>query len=197
MTSQKQKSPGSRKLSIKHRTFCRLYVWNSFNASKAAKLAGYSNRSARTIASKLLRKDNIRQEIKRLITIREKKLNITDQNIIEELAICAFSDPRDYYDDDGKLLPIQELSEMAAKALSEFTVKEGKDSGTVTKIKINNKLKALETLARIHNMFYNDQDPNIGMRERVIYYPVKVAEGSPVDLSSHVTKPPAKKKDQS
>jgi len=197
MTSKKQNNTDSGKLSFKNITFCRLYVWNNFNASKAAKLAGYSNGNATSYGSELLRKPHICAEIKRLIAIREKALGVTDQRIIEELAICAFSDPRDYYDDEGELLPIQQLSEAAAKALSEFTVKEGKDSGTVTKIKINNKLKALETLARIHNMFYNDQDPNIGMRERVIYYPVKVAEGSPVDLSSHVTKPPAKKKDQS
>ena len=102
--------------------------------------------------------------------------------------MSAFSDPRDYYDNDGKLIPIRKLSENAAKALSEFTVKEGKDGTTVTKIKRENKLKALETLARIRTMF-KDDDQSVGMRDRIIYYPVKVSEGAPVDLSARISKP--------
>lgn len=182
--------------SNKQKLFAKYYVWNNFNASKAAKLAGYANGNATSYGSELLQKPHIKVEIKRLIAIREQALGVTDQRIIEELAMMAFSDPRDYYDSDGNLIPVRKLSEMAAKALSEFTVKEGKDGKTkITKIKQNSKQSALDTLARIHNMFYNDQDPNIGMRERIIYYPVKVAEGTPVDLTSHMTKPPPAKKD--
>ncbi|MBC8403519.1 MAG: terminase small subunit [Candidatus Marinimicrobia bacterium] len=177
--------------SEKQKLFCKYYVWEGYNASKAALLAGYSKGTAYDTGWKLLKKPEIQAEIKRLIKIREKKLNISDKRIIEELAMAAFSDPRDYYDDEGNLLPIIELSERAAKALAEFTVTEGKN-GRVIKIKRENKLKALETLARIHNMFYNDQDPNLGLHERVIYYPVKVQEGSPVDLTAKIEKPASK-----
>jgi len=172
--------------------FCKYYIWEGYNAKRAALSAGYSKSSAHDTGWKLLKKPEIQAEIKRLIKIREKKLNITDKRIIEELAMSAFSDPRDYYDENGNLLPIQELSERAAKALAEFTVRKGKDGDMIIKIKRNNKLSALETLARIHNMFYNDQDPNVGMKERVIYYPVKVAEGAPVDLTAHIDKPASK-----
>ena len=177
--------------------FAKYYVWNNFNGTRAAKLAGYSQRSATEIAYENLRKPQVKTEIKRLIAIREKNLNVTDARIIEELAMSAFSDPRDYYGDDGELLPIQELSENAAKALVEFTVTQGRNGNdTVVKIKRDSKLSALETLARIHNMFYNDQDPNLGLKERIIYYPVKVDEGAPVDLSAHIEKPAKKGKKQ-
>ncbi len=175
----------------KQMLFCKYYVWEGCNATTAAKLAGYSATSARVTASRLITKANIQVEIKRQIKIREEKCNITDKRIIEELAMSAFSDPRDYYDTEGNLLPIIELSERAAKALAEFTVTVGK-SGKVIKIKRDNKLKALETLARIHNMFYNDQDPNVSMKDRVIYYPVKVAEGASVDLTAKIEKPASK-----
>lgn len=174
--------------------FAKYYVWNNLNATRAAKLAGYSKRSASEIGYELLRKPQVKAEIARLIAIREKNLQVTDERIIEELAMSAFSDPRDYYDDDGNLLPIQKLSENAAKALAEFTVTQGRNGNdTVVKIKQNSKQAALDTLARIKNMFYVDQDPNIGMKERIIYYPVKVAEGAPVELDIEI-KPPAKKK---
>ena len=169
--------------------FAKYFVELGFHATKAAKLAGYSKTSAYELGSRLLKNVEIQAEIKRHIAIREQKMNVTDQRIIEELAMVAFSDPREYYDDEGELLPIQQLSEAAAKALSEFTVKEGKDGSTVTKIKRDSKLSALETLAKIRTMF-KDACQGSDVRERVIYYPVKVAEGAKVDLTAHMDKPP-------
>ena len=175
-------------LNHRQKLFAKYFVELGFHATKAAKLAGYSKASAYELGSRLLKNVEIQAEIKRHIAIREQKMNVTDKRIIEELAMIGFSDPRDYYGDDGELLPIQELSKMAAKALAEFTVTQCKDGSTVTKIKRENKLKALETLARIRTMF-KDDDQSVSMRERIIYYPVKVAEGAKVDLTAHLEKP--------
>lgn len=171
-------------LNHRQKRFARFYAIN-LCGTKSAILAGYAKSTAHAQASRLLRNVNIRSEIALRIEELEEIAGVNDQSIMEELATVAFSDPRDYFDPDGNLLPVPELSELAAKALASFKVTTHKDGTITTEIKRENKLHALETLARIRNMF-KDASPHNDVRERVIYYPVKVDEGAPVDLTARI-----------
>jgi hypothetical protein len=64
-------------LTEKERAFCRYYVVNGGNGKQAAISAGYSQRSAAPLASKLLKKAYIRDEIERVTKlVAEGKLGV-------------------------------------------------------------------------------------------------------------------------
>lgn len=60
-----------RDLTHRARRFIKQYVLNPSNATKAAELAGYSPRSARTIASRLLKDPRVQSELAKHFTDKE------------------------------------------------------------------------------------------------------------------------------
>jgi len=84
-------------------------------------------------------------------------MDIEEERIIREVAVIAFNDPAKFFDADGNLLPITEMPEEARRALAGFEVEqlfefipgEGKTpNGTVTKIRIRDKMPALLALMK-------------------------------------------------
>lgn len=90
-----------------------------------------------------------------------KKEEITTDRIIAEMAKLAFLDPRTFYDNNGKPIPIQELSDDSAAALAGIEVhKLGKEQewAEVVKYKLADKLNALNALGRAFNLFEKDNN---------------------------------------
>lgn len=83
------------------------------------------------------------------------------ESTIRELRFIGFSDLRDIYDDDGKLLPVKQWPEEVAKtiaSLEQVEEFEGKGSekevvGYLKKVKAWDKLKALELIGKNLGMF--------------------------------------------
>lgn len=73
-----------RALLPKEEIFCREYIID-FNQTKAAIRAGYSERSARQTAAKMMQKAHIQAEIKQLIEARKEWLAIDGDEIVDEL----------------------------------------------------------------------------------------------------------------
>jgi hypothetical protein len=72
------------------RWFCEEYVVD-FNATQAAKRAGYSRKSAYSIGSEKLKKPDIESYICYLMAQRSLRTGITADRVLEELAIIAFA----------------------------------------------------------------------------------------------------------
>ena len=72
------------KLNVKQKMFCKEYLID-LNGTKAAIRAGYSERTARTMASKLLTKGNIQEYTQKLIDKRSKKVEVSIDNVLEDL----------------------------------------------------------------------------------------------------------------
>ena len=77
----------------KHRAFIAEYL-KDFNATRAAIAVGYSQRSARQIAARILTKDNIQKEIK--ANIAEKQMRADE--VLTRLADHARGDMGDFLD---------------------------------------------------------------------------------------------------
>ena len=78
MKKEKQKPQETKNkcgLTEKERLFCAFYAGNGFNASKAARDAGYSEKTSKEIGCNLLTKINIRAEIERLKQNFEEQVN--------------------------------------------------------------------------------------------------------------------------
>lgn len=136
------------------------------NASAAARRAGYSEETAYSTGWENLRKPEIQDRIKELRDTMAKGFNITRERIIEEYRRIAYFDIRQIHTIDGAIKPIQDLDEESAAAVAGIEVYEEKvpsddeneniTVGQVKKIKIADKVKALDALCRIFG--YNAPD---------------------------------------
>ena len=78
-----------------HERFCQEYLID-LNQTKAAERAKYSKKTARSKASQLFTKVNIQERIAELKEERAKRMEVTQDRILEELAILGYSNIKDY-----------------------------------------------------------------------------------------------------
>lgn len=156
MAKKAKKKTAKRKLTAKQEAFCREYVLCN-NAAKAAINAKYSKKTARTIGQNNLTKVDIQARIKELQTPVLKKFKVTQERLIQELAMIAFSDNKNMYDEDKKLLSIPEMPEEIRRTISGF------DQGVigVSKVKQSDKLKAIELLGKTNAISMFSETVNI------------------------------------
>lgn len=80
------------KLTLKQKAFAAEYLVD-LNAAAAATRAGYSERTARAKGYVLLQNPDIQAEIREGMAQRAKRLEISQDMVIQELARIAFSTP--------------------------------------------------------------------------------------------------------
>ena len=144
----------------KQRLFVREYC-RHLNATKAAIAAGYSENSAKVTASRLLTNANVSAEIARITEKTCKKLEISAENVLRELARLSFLDPRNFYDANGALRNVTELDDDTAACISGMVVEDifrgrgsdQKKTGTCLRIKFADKGANLERLGRYLKLF--------------------------------------------
>lgn len=144
----------------KQKLFIQEYLID-LNATQAAIRAGYSKKTAQEQGSRLLSKVIIQEAIQKAMKERAARTGITADHILNEIAIIAFSDLKNYIeinDDTGAIRAkgFEEMPEGTSRALESITehrmIREdskGKDTIINEKVmfKMHNKLGALEDLA--------------------------------------------------
>jgi len=121
--------------------------------------AGYKARgnSAESKASRLVRNGKVRAVYDKARESAAQKAEVSQQRIMEEYAKVAFLDPRQFFDEDGNLIPVHDLDEDVSAALGGMDVFHRRtasgDIETTKKIKFLDKKGALDSLARIMGMF--------------------------------------------
>lgn len=143
--------------------FCEEYIACKFNGTQAAINAGYSEKTAKEIASENLTKPHIQEYLSKLIEKDAESVGITKERVMQEIGRLAFADHRKFFDDNGNLKPIKDLDDEAASILAGFEVTEETEwvegaksvTGFTKKIKTYDKTKALEMLAK-HFKIYTD-----------------------------------------
>ena len=123
-----------------------------FNASRAARAAGYTGRNA---GYRLLRDERIRKRIERVQARRRADARVRADRVIAELAGIAFSDIRDFaeFDDKGvRLKPSHAIGGDAARAIAEIRSHPGAEGPRIV-VKLHDKRQALVALARHLGLF--------------------------------------------
>lgn len=170
------------RLTDKQRKFCDEYLID-LNATQAAIRAGYTEKYANTNASKLLQNTTISQYIGERQKELSHKTEITQERVIRELALIAFSNATDYarvvekkmkievngvlvdaLDEDGKPVmyrtvePVltEELTEEQKRALA--VIKKGREG---LEVKSCDKVKALELLGKHLGIFTDKIEANV------------------------------------
>lgn len=165
-------------LNKKQKMFAREYIVD-LNGTQAAIRAGYSEKTAYSQGQRLLKKAEIKAEIQRHMEKRSKRLEITQDRVLEEIAKIAFVNPKAFFDSDGRLKKIDDIDDnaMAAVTGSIDILEEyegyGDDRelvGYTKKIKLADKVKALELLCRHLGVFNEKQDKGLGeLKVNVVY----------------------------
>lgn len=154
--AKKKTKPKKNKLSPMQDKFVHNLV-KGMTQEKAYIKAGYKPKRAAAAASRLLTNVKIIKELAIRKSRAAKLADVNAGNIIKGIARIAFFDLRKIYNRDGTLKPIHELDDDTAAALVGVDHIDGTIIGQVTKkIKMSDKLKALEYLAKFEGLFEKD-----------------------------------------
>lgn len=144
------------KLSAKQERFCREYIID-LNATQAAIRAGYSARSANSMAARLIVKDSIQKKIRELQNERAAKLEVSAAAVVRELARLAFFDPgtvvRVLPGGVLEITPTDQLTDDQRRAVAAVSQSDGS-----TRIRFADKLRALELLGKHLGLFVERQE---------------------------------------
>jgi len=157
-------------LTPKQEFFVREYLVD-LNATQAAIRAGYSARTAEQQGSRLLMNVEIAQAVQTGMDKRAKKIEITSETVLSEIAKLSFSNVRGLFDETGRLLPVHMLPDDIAASVSSVEVVTSRVPGSepvevehVSKIKFWDKRGSLELLGK-HLKLFND----VGSKENPLH----------------------------
>ena len=145
-----------RKFTEKQKRFVAEYQKDS-NGAQAAIRAGFSPRTAREIAYQLLHKtSHVMEAIQREEDERLRQIGVTREKALTELARIGLSDIRKLYDEDGRLKHPKDWDPDTAAAVAgvevteefEGTRKDRELVGTTKKVRVFDKVRALELLSK-------------------------------------------------
>ena len=153
-----------RKLTNKQANFVAEYQ-RDWNGTQAAIRAKYSVKNADVIADQLLGKAWVAEAIEKAMKSRLKKIGVHAERVLTELARVGLSDIRSLYDEDGRLKHPKDWDENTAAAIAGVEVMEefegkGKDKkhvGTTKKVRVFDKVRALESLGKHLGIFPSDK----------------------------------------
>lgn len=121
------------------------------NGTGAARRAGYAPVSASKQGARLRQNPEVAAALERREAVREQRLRITADRVLEEFARIAFADIRDYatWGPDGvSLRPVEEIAADASAAIAEIS-----GHGAAPRLKLHDKKAALNALARHLGIF--------------------------------------------
>lgn len=140
----------SRKLTIKQKRFCRFYIMH-WNGSKAAREAGYSVKTAYSMAYELLKKPEVQAHIDSIKDDYEKTCHISKTRQLNELAKLAYSNIADFHNTWVSLEEFERLSIDQKAAIAKTETRTTKDLNgdvqTFVKIELHSKLNALSQIS--------------------------------------------------
>jgi len=144
-------------LNARQQLFAEEYAANP-NATKAAIAAGYSARSAGQIGERLLKNDEIASAVEKAKAERLKRIGVNGDRVLEEFARLAFLDVRKLFNSDGTMKRLDEIDADVAAAIAGLEVValnngDGEQVGTLRKIRLADKLSALEKLGKYLGLF--------------------------------------------
>ncbi|WP_051949125.1 terminase small subunit [Methylosinus sp. PW1] len=145
-------------LNARQRAFIEEYLID-LNATQAYIRAGYSARgnAAEVSAAKLLRHPQVSKRIEERKNELQVRTEVTQERVLKELSRLAFFDIGKAFTEEGTLRPIHEIDEDTRRALMGLDVlqvtEDGQLVGTMKKVKLANKIDAIDKLMKHLGMF--------------------------------------------
>jgi phage terminase small subunit len=157
----------NRKLTDKQARFANEYIVD-LDVAAAAIRAGYSSKTAVVIGCQLLNKPLVKEAIQIAQLARSARTGITQDRVVQELAILGFADLTDYVDWTGSTVTLKDSKTLdVAKRRAVIEVSQ---TATGIKIKLADKKGALDSLGRHTNAFDADNKSKSDEQVKVNLY---------------------------
>jgi len=136
--------------------FCQHYA-RTGNGGRSVVAAGYEAKtweqhgstSSSVCANQLLKTIKIQQRVAEIMEQRARRLAVTEDRWLKELACIGFADAGGFYDDDGNLLSIADLPQEARAAVASFEEEQvGRLRTKTKKVKCHSKTEALRMIGQ-------------------------------------------------
>ena len=144
------------------------------NSTRAAICSGYSKKTAEAAGSRLLRNVKVAAEIQRAMDRRAKRLELSGDKVLQEIALLGFANMGDYIQvqkDGSFFIDFSKLTREQKAAIQEATVEEftdgkGDDARPVrrTKFKLADKGQNLERLGKHLKLFTEKHEHDFSPR---------------------------------
>ena len=184
----------------KREFFCREYLVD-FNATQAAIRAGYSAATAGSIGHTLLKIVEVQKRLDALKAERAAAAGITAERVLQEIARLALSDSRDVVKftrkrgRDGRKLKsmevvIADFDDLTPDQAAQIAgVVQTKGKAPKIEVKIHDKVKALEMLAKHVGIFKDNGDaPNVTVVNLTPNFGERKIEPKPAAVDAGATK---------
>jgi phage terminase small subunit len=132
-------------MNLMQQAFVREYV-RDLNGTKAAMRAGYSKKTARSIANRLLTKADIKAAVKARQERRYEKVDIKADDVLRELRRIAFQDLSGVIRVERGSVYLSDTAVLTEDQMAAIESFEPTQHGV--KVRLHSKEKALELLAR-------------------------------------------------
>ena len=162
--SNKEKT--GNKLTPKLKLFVDEYLLD-LNATQAWIRAGFAKKSASVESCKCLAKPKIQAAIQKALDRRAKRTEITQDRVIQELALIGFSDMKNYVDFGPSGVSLKELSEMPpeiSRVISEVSHNFNAEGGGSVKFKLYDKQTALVNIGKHLGMFVDKSSLDVAFK---------------------------------
>ncbi len=134
----------------KHQRFVEEYL-TDFNATQAAIRAGYTKRSARQVAQRLLTNDDILEAVEARRDRLTQQRDLTAERVLHQLACVCFADIRKLFDARGRALKPYQLDPHTAAAIAGIEY-----NGKTFKYRFSSRTEALNLAGRYFKLFRED-----------------------------------------
>lgn len=148
----------NRSLTYRQQRFVEEMVIDPTNATAAAKRAGYSPNCATEQAYELLNKPHIKEQIEEINETAAKRLGITKERILNELAQIGFANLKHIVTQDAEgntSVNLSYLPEHLTSPITEISVQHKKGKRDV-RVKVADKQAALINLAKMMGWFKDE-----------------------------------------
>lgn len=178
-------SNGLKPLNPQQQLFVSLYIVD-FKAGDAAEKAGY----VRTYGAQLLQMPNVQEAIRREIAKRTRRIQITQDAVLDEIALVAFGNIADFFEDFGKgrtlaIKPKADLSEEQQRLMSSISESMRGNQRTL-KFRAHDKMRALNLLAQYMGLLDGSgrQIDPAGMAQRLREAAARAEDSLPLPVDS-------------
>lgn len=162
-------------MSAKRRAFVDAYLANGFNATQAAKEAGYSERTAYSSGQRLLKNVEIADEIKR----RMEEQAMSADEVIQAIGDIGRATIDDLMDVDGSGRPVFNFKRAQAEGKLHL-IKEIIPTANGIRVVLHDRMKALELMGKHHGLFADKAELDGKLRVEVEYInsPIETPEST-------------------
>lgn len=157
------------KMQAKHARFCDEYLID-LNGKQSAIRAGYAPNSAEVTASKLLTNTKVRAYIDYQTALIHRRLGVSAERIVNELAKIAFVDPTELLNiDSGTMHGNATKSDKAViQSVKVKTIPTENGDIVEREIRLYDKVKALELLGKREAMWVEKREDKIDQEITVV-----------------------------